>query len=276
MVASFRVFFGRTSNTSQKSHHVLLLHHMAHFRVESTCLFREFLKKVFKCRGTASNAQRQECPRATFFLTAQYNKLTKVSYCRYKNLTINFPMVEPIEVMHIDATKIHGCCIILPRVLSDERGMFIKTYHDEMFSRHGLNTEWKEEYYSVSHNNVLRGLHFQMPPHDHEKLVYITSGRVLDVVVDLRKASPTYGQHVITELSAENNNMLYIPRGCAHGFYVSSGIAVMHYKVSSVYAPTHDTGILWNSAGIAWPNTNPLISPRDGSFPRMQDFVSPF
>jgi len=178
--------------------------------------------------------------------------------------------------MTLQETAIPGCYEITPRIISDDRGVFVKTFHEEEFRQHGLNTEWKEEYYSVSHRGVLRGLHFQLPPHDHEKMVFCTVGVVLDVVVDLRRGSSSYGQYVLLELSAEKGNMLYIPRGLAHGFYVVSETATMMYKVSSVYSPEHDAGILWNSAEILWPDKSPSISQRDSRLPDFARFISPF
>ncbi len=169
-----------------------------------------------------------------------------------------------------------GCFEIQPKIFKDQRGTFVKTFHVDLFAQHGLNTEWKEEYYSVSHNGVLRGLHFQLPPHDHEKLVYCPSGSVLDAVVDLRKGSPTFAHHALITLSADKANMIYIPRGLAHGFYTLSESATVMYKVATVYAPEHDTGIRWDSAGIPWPSNNPVISDRDSKFIRLDDFKSPF
>lgn len=124
--------------------------------------------------------------------------------------------------MDFRQTTIPGCYEIIPRILRDERGVFVKVFHEGVFEEHGLTTDWREEYYSISHRGVLRGLHFQLPPHDHDKLVYCTAGAVLDAVVDLRKGSQTYGSHVLQELSAEMGNMLYIPRSLAHDFYVTS------------------------------------------------------
>ena len=178
--------------------------------------------------------------------------------------------------MTVRETSIPGCCEITSRIIRDERGVFVKTFHQEFFQQHNLNTEWREEYYSVSHRGVLRGLHFQLPPHDHEKLVYCTSGTVLDAVVDLRNGSPAYGRHLLVELNAEQGNMLYLPRGLAHGFYVTSDSATMMYKVSSVYAHDHDSGILWNSAGIPWPDDAPELSARDTGFSSLESFSSPF
>jgi len=161
-------------------------------------------------------------------------------------------------------------------VSNDVRGSFVKIFSRESFLKHSLVTQWQEEYYSISRQGVLRGLHFQLPPHDHEKLVYCTDGGVWDVVVDLRVGSPTYGKHEIIELAADKANMIYIPRGLAHGFYVTTKSATMHYKVATQYAPSHDTGILWNSVGVDWPDAHPVLSSRDKSFSAFDDFISPF
>ncbi len=174
-------------------------------------------------------------------------------------------------------TAIPGCFELVPRKTEDERGCFVKTFHRNGFESLGLKTGWREEYYSVSRKGVLRGLHFQLPPHDHVKLVYCTAGRVLDAVLDLRIGSPVYGQHLLCELDAEKANMLYLPKGVAHGFYTLSDSATMVYKVSTVYVPTCDTGILWNSAGIPWPDDQPTVSQRDGTLPALSDFTdNPF
>jgi dTDP-4-dehydrorhamnose 3,5-epimerase len=171
---------------------------------------------------------------------------------------------------------IAGCFELRPRVMHDTRGRFVKVFHKPAFQALGLEADFSEEYYSVSQKGVLRGLHFQLPPHDHAKLVYCVAGTVLDVVVDLRTDSPTYGQHAAFELSAEAANMVYMPRGVAHGFYVLSESAVLVYKVSTVYAPDADAGIRWDSAGIQWPDEDPLVSLRDQGLPPLAQFTSPF
>jgi dTDP-4-dehydrorhamnose 3,5-epimerase len=176
----------------------------------------------------------------------------------------------------IRQTKIPGCLEILPQKLKDKRGFFVKTFHKDMFRKYLLETDFVEEYYSFSYKRVLRGLHFQVPPMDHVKLVYCISGKVLDVVVDLRIGSPTYGEFEMFDLSSEKANMIYIPKGLAHGFYVLSDNAIMVYKVSTFYSPEHDTGILWNSVGIPWPDEKPIISKRDSEFLSFKDFKSPF
>jgi dTDP-4-dehydrorhamnose 3,5-epimerase len=180
--------------------------------------------------------------------------------------------------MSIEAipTEIDGCYELRPQVRADARGTFVKTFHREWFEELGLQADWAEQYYSVSRKGVLRGLHFQLPPHDHAKLVYCTAGVVLDVAVDLRRGSPTYGRHVTVSLDASRGNLVYIASGLAHGFYTLSDSATMVYNVSSVYSESHDSGILWSSAGIAWPDREPLLSERDRSFVALGEFDSPF
>lgn len=178
--------------------------------------------------------------------------------------------------MEIFPTSLPGCYEIIPKIFQDQRGSFVKTFHAEIFENYQLNTQFTEEYYSISHQNVLRGLHFQLPPKDHIKMVYCVLGEVLDVVVDLRVGSPTYSQFATFTVSAEKANIIYIPQGLAHGFYVTSEQAIMMYKVSTVYAPDQDTGILWNSVNIPWPTSEPILSPRDNQFQTLAEFNSPF
>ena len=172
--------------------------------------------------------------------------------------------------------KIPGCFEIIPNIHRDGRGSFVKTFHAPTFEKLGLCTDFVEEYYSVSHRGVIRGMHFQLPPHDHVKVVYCTSGTVMDVAVDLRKGSPAYGEHLVFELSAKKANMVYLPKGVAHGFCALSKSATMVYKVSTVYAPDSDSGIRWDSMGVDWPIENPIVSDRDSSFPALAEFDSPF
>ena len=178
--------------------------------------------------------------------------------------------------MQITETNIPGCYEITPRIFKDRRGSFVKTFHQEIFSDRQLETNFAEEYYSISVQNVLRGLHFQLPPQEHTKIVYCVRGQVIDAVVDLRVGSPTYGKFETFDVNADKANIIYIPPGLAHGFYVTSKTAIMMYKVSTVYSPQEDTGILWNSVGISWPSTNPIMSKRDGSFLTFSEFESPF
>jgi dTDP-4-dehydrorhamnose 3,5-epimerase len=173
-------------------------------------------------------------------------------------------------------TDIPGCFEVVPQIRGDERGRFVKVFHEEEFAARGLATHFAEQYHSTSVPGVVRGLHFQLPPADHAKLVYCIEGAVLDVAVDLRRGSPAYGRHVAVKLSTEHGNALYLPRGVAHGFCTPRGPATLVYNVETVYAPEQDTGIRWDSAGIDWPVRRPVVSERDAGLPRLEDFDSPF
>ena len=170
-------------------------------------------------------------------------------------------------------TSIPGCLEIELPVSRDKRGSFTKSFRRDWWHQAGLKTEFLEEYHTLSGRGVLRGLHFQLPPRAVAKLVYCPWGEVLDAVVDLRSGSPAYGRHQLFDLK---DTALYLPRGLAHGFYVLSDSALMVYKVSDYYAPELDAGILWDSAGIPWPDEKPLISNRDAGFPDLKDFKTPF
>lgn len=162
------------------------------------------------------------------------------------------------------------------RIHEDRRGRFVKVFHRDAFLSAGLHAEYAETFYSVSHRDVIRGLHFQLPPMAHAKLVYCVQGRIQDAVVDLRRGSPAYGRYAVTELSADAGNVLYVPPGLAHGFCTLSETAVVVYQVSSVYSPEHDRGLRWDSADIPWAVTSPILSDRDQAFPPLDTFVSPF
>lgn len=179
-------------------------------------------------------------------------------------------------MFELTSTPLNGCYEIKPKIQNDDRGRFVKIFHRPEFEKLGLETDFQEEYYSVSHAGVVRGLHFQRPEMDHAKLVYCVSGGVFDVVVDLRVGSPTYAKSYTVELDAVKANCLYIPKGFAHGFAVTSGQAIMVYKVSTVYSPEHDDGILWDSLDINWPIVSPTLSIRDSNFIPLNKFHSPF
>jgi dTDP-4-dehydrorhamnose 3,5-epimerase len=173
-------------------------------------------------------------------------------------------------------TELSGLRVLRPRVFQDQRGNFVKTFQAELFNNLGLSFEPKEEFYSTSSAGVLRGLHFQIPPQDHVKVVYCLSGRVLDVVVDLRKSSPTFGRSHARELSAQNREILFVPAGFAHGFLALADNTIMFYQTSTVHSPAHDAGIAWNSIDFKWPVEQPILSDRDKQFPALRDFNSPF
>lgn len=178
--------------------------------------------------------------------------------------------------MIVTETLIEGLKILYPRVIDDSRGSFFKTYNFENFEKLGLPIDWQEEYFSISNKNVVRGMHFQTQPDDHDKMVTCVQGSVLDVVLDLRKTSKTYKQVFSSELNAQNKTVLIIPRGCAHGFLSLQDNSIMFYKVSTVYSPANDMGILWSSIDFDWPVANPLVSERDQNHPILTDYESTF
>lgn len=163
-----------------------------------------------------------------------------------------------------------------PRLARDARGSFAKIYHRELFRQAGAAFEPAEQFFSSSAAGVLRGMHFQVPPADHAKLVCCLQGAILDVVLDLRRASPTYGRHVTAELSGENGYALFIPAGCAHGFLSRTDGALVSYLTSSVHDPVCDLGVRWDSFGFVWPCREPLVSERDRAFPAFAEWTSPF
>ncbi len=157
----------------------------------------------------------------------------------------------------------------------DKRGLFIKTYHADSFREAGFNDSFRESYYSESFKGVIRGMHFQAPPFDHDKLVYVTKGKILDVILDLRTDMSTYGHYISVELKEFGSSVL-IPRGLAHGFITLSETATVVYNVTAEYNKQADQGIKWNSFGFEWPERNPIISDRDSSFEEFNNFKSPF
>jgi len=166
-------------------------------------------------------------------------------------------------------------CIDLA-VFRDRRGSFCKTWHPEILKRIGLEMTIAEEFYTISGKDVIRGMHFQIPPYQHSKLVCCPVGAVLDVALDLRAGSPTYGQTWSWELSGENSKMVFIPEGFAHGFLSLKEDSLVLYRCSTVHTPTHDRGIRWDSFGFKWPCLQPIISDRDAVHERFENFKSPF
>lgn len=178
--------------------------------------------------------------------------------------------------MNISPTSIPGCFELHPRVIHDSRGHFVKTFQRDVFQQFGISIDFAEEFYTVSTQRILRGLHFQTPPFELSKLVYCVEGEILDAIVDLRLGSPTFGQHALFRLTSRQANMLFIRPGIAHGYYVTSPRAIVMYKVTANYSPEHDTGILWNSVPISWPDKTPVLSKRDQGFLPFSAFDTPF
>ncbi|EMK3755671.1 dTDP-4-dehydrorhamnose 3,5-epimerase family protein [Providencia rettgeri] len=179
--------------------------------------------------------------------------------------------------MQINELNIQGCYIIDLLSFKDERGCFVKTFNINALKNTPLEYfELKEEFYSTSKKNVLRGLHFQEPPSAHNKIVTCTDGKVLDFFVDLRKSSDTYGKHITLTLDSEKPQLLYLPKGLAHGFLTLSENATLLYKTDFVYSPKDDQGIHWSSVGLTLPNNEFIISDRDNNFSSLADYKSPF
>jgi dTDP-4-dehydrorhamnose 3,5-epimerase len=178
--------------------------------------------------------------------------------------------------MTIDLTPIKGLYIINTKPFVDIRGSFTKSFHEDVFKELGLNTDWKEEYFSTSKKNVIRGMHFFTPPEDHFKLVTCISGAVVDVVCDLRKESPSFKKVFSIQLNGEESKQVYIPKGCAHGFASLKENSRMFYKVSTVYNSNNDQGIHWDSIVFDWGIKKPIISERDSNFISLSLFNSPF
>ena len=178
--------------------------------------------------------------------------------------------------MNIVITPIEGLKILEPKVFQDLRGRFIKTFNDDFFKENGFNIEIKECYYSISHKDVIRGMHFQIPPYDHIKLVYVPNGAINDVVLDIRKGSPTYKKFFKIELSSENGKVLIIPKGLAHGFKSLQDNTNVIYMQTTCYSKEADEGIRFDSFGFDWECDNPKVSDRDLSFKTLDEFDSPF
>ncbi len=158
----------------------------------------------------------------------------------------------------------------------DARGSFVKSYSETLLKKAGVDFTLRESYFSFSKKDVVRGMHFQLPPYQHSKVVFCPVGAILDVIVDLRKDSPTYLKHFADELSAENKRAVYIPEGFAHGFKALTDDALTYYLVSSEYNKDADTGIRYDTIGFDWGVAEPVISARDLSFVSMNEFDSPF
>jgi dTDP-4-dehydrorhamnose 3,5-epimerase len=181
--------------------------------------------------------------------------------------------------MELRPLEIDGAFEILPRRHGDHRGYFARTFDMGFCVEHGLATGWVQDNESWSaQRGVIRGLHFQHPPHAETKLVRCALGAVWDVFVDLRRSSPTFGRWGAVELTGERGNMVYVPRGCAHGICTLTDGALLAYKVDAAYAPDAEGGIRWDDPDLAipWPTDRPILSDRDRLHPPLSEFDSPF
>lgn len=179
--------------------------------------------------------------------------------------------------MEVKQTAIEGVWIIKPKVFTDKRGYFVETFSRQRFEEIISNTVFVQDNESGSMRGVVRGLHFQKPPYAQSKLVRAVMGEVLDVAVDLREGSPTFGQHTAVRLSSDNKLQLFIPRGFAHGFAVLSESAILQYKCDNYYAPEYEETLLWNDPilGIDWllPTEEILLSEKDKKGLLLKDLV---
>jgi dTDP-4-dehydrorhamnose 3,5-epimerase len=176
--------------------------------------------------------------------------------------------------MNFIETALPGAFVIQPAIHRDERGFFVETYNNKVFADNGIEANFVQDNYSFSEKKgVLRGLHFQYTPHAQTKLVLVISGAVYDVIVDLRADSPTFRKWTPVELNSSDLNMLYVPRGFAHGFCTLEDNTQVLYKVDSLYAPHADSGIRWNDPELAipWPVASPKLSPKDINLPYLKD-----
>lgn len=179
--------------------------------------------------------------------------------------------------MIIKETAISDVLLIDNYNAEDFRGEFTKILVESELSRRLYEKfEVKEVYYSRSNKNVIRGMHFQLPPYEHNKIVHVIKGKVKDIILDLRKNSNTYGKYIEVDLSEDEKKAIYIPKGCAHGFVSLVDGSCMLYLVSSEYNKEADSGILWNSFGYEWNIENPIISERDKKLISYSEFETPF
>lgn len=176
--------------------------------------------------------------------------------------------------MQVKETGIKGLVEFIPPVFPDERGWFFEFYKEEILKKHGIPTGFPQENISFSKKRVIRGLHFQRPPYAQGKLVTVIKGKVMDVVVDLRTGSPTFGKVYYCVLDGEKHNALMVPEGFAHGFAALEE-SIFHYKCTNVYSKAHESGIVWNDPElkIEWPVEKPSISEKDQQLPTFSELI---
>ncbi len=183
-------------------------------------------------------------------------------------------------MINVIQTEIPGVVIIEPRIFGDDRGYFYESFSQRDFNEKVGKITFVQDNQSFSHYGVLRGLHFQRPPYAQSKLVRVIQGKVIDVAVDIRKGSPTYGKYVSVELTGDNNCQLFIPKGFAHGFVVLSETALFQYKCDEFYHPEAEGAIMWDDPdiNIDWsiPTGDIVLSPKDLRHKNMKDFETPF
>ncbi len=180
--------------------------------------------------------------------------------------------------MIFEKTDFEGLFVIKPKIFGDSRGYFFESFNQNNFEKNGINCYFIQDNQSLSNKNIVRGLHFQNPPFAQDKLVRVINGKVLDVVVDIRKDSKTYGKHFSIELSEENKAMLFIPKGFAHGFASLEDNTIFSYKCSNFYNIESESGLMWNDShfNIDWQVENPILSEKDMNYNSFENFISKF
>lgn len=178
--------------------------------------------------------------------------------------------------MKILPTALRGLLEIRLTPSTDPRGFFLKIWEKVSWQTEGLPTQWSEIFITKSRKGVLRGMHYQEPPAEHDKMVMVLEGEILDVALDIRTQSKSYGKFHSVNLTEHEHTVLFLPRGLAHGFLVLSASATVLYQTTSPYCAERDTGVLWNSFGFPWPTANPILSQRDQSHTSFGLLQSPF
>ncbi len=180
--------------------------------------------------------------------------------------------------MQVETFEIKGPLLITPKVFADERGHFFESYSKELFRQNGIIFDFVQDNQSLSHKGTLRGLHFQAPPYEQGKLIRVSQGKVIDIIVDIRQSSPTYGQNITVELSHTNHKQLWVPLGFAHGFAVMEDNTIFQYKCTNYYNKNSEGGIIYNDSqlNLNWEVHNPIISQKDLLLPTFSHFQSPF
>lgn len=180
--------------------------------------------------------------------------------------------------MTIEHFDIEGPLLLQPRVFTDERGCFFESFNKDVFESMGLPTDFHQDNQSISHKGVIRGLHFQTPPWEQGKLVRVVTGRVVDIALDIRRNSSTFGKHIRVELSGLTQASLWIPPGFAHGFSVLEDNTVFMYKCTKPYHPASERGLLWNDPGLGidWGIASPIVSEKDSHLQLFKNLQTPF
>lgn len=178
--------------------------------------------------------------------------------------------------MNVELLKLKGTRLITGNLQPDLRGGFFKIFNVDLFRDNGIDFDIVEIFYSFSKKNVIRGMHFQFPPFEQAKLIHVIRGKIDDIILDLRTDSNSYGEFMSIELAADDGKILYVPRGCAHGFISKDVESIVIYAVDAPYSPLHEGGILYSSFGYDWGDESKILSKRDASFVGFDEFSSPF